>query len=89
MSEDKKQKHLKAEVQYFRETCLLFDKNHALFKLMNIAGTILKLKSCGELAKSLKLLFGKTTSQEDESAATISICRNALSKRINARMDVF
>ena len=56
---------------------------------MNIAGTILKLKSCGELAKNLKLLFGKTTSQEDESAATISIFRNALSKRINARMDVF
>ena len=50
LSEDKKQKRFKAEVQYFRETCLLFDRSHVLFKIMNTHGSSRKTKTSQELA---------------------------------------
>ena len=86
LSEDKKQKRFKAEVQYFRETCLLFDKSNSLFKLMNVNGSSRKQKTSEEFARNLKLLFGKTITQENESTASISLFRDALSKRQDLRM---
>ena len=85
ISEEQKQKRMKAEVQYFRETCLLFDKNHVLFKLMNTNGNTRKTKTCLELAHNLKLLFGKTTSQDNEGVSTLSLFREALTKRLKIR----
>ena len=58
-----KQKRLKAEVQYFRETCLLFDKSNVLFKIMDTHGTSRKTKSAEDLSNNLKLLFGKTSAR--------------------------
>ena len=80
--EELKQKRLKAEIQYFRETCVLFDKSHALFKLMNTTGSKRKTKTFQELGHNLKLLFGKTSSQDDEGSSTLSLFRDALSKRL-------
>ena len=88
IAEDKKQKRLKAEVQYFRETCLLFDKSHALFRIMNIHGSNRKTKTSQELAHNLKLLFGKTSSQDNEGSATLTLFRNALEKRLTFRTDL-
>ena len=84
--EAKKLQRFKNEVKYFRDTCLLFDKNNSLFRLMNTVGKNRKQKSCEEFAQNLKLLFGKTQSQESESSATISLFRDALSKRIELRI---
>ena len=88
ISSDLKQKRLKAEVQYFRETCLLFDKSNVLFKIMNVVGSSRKMKSFDELAHNLKLLFGKTTSQDNDSPSTLLLFRDALDKRLRLRSDL-
>ena len=88
LSEDKKQKRFKAEVQYFRETCLLFDRSHVLFKIMNTHGSSRKTKTSQELAHNLKLLFGKTSSQESEGSSTLVLFRDTLIKRIRLRTEL-
>ena len=82
LSEEQKQKRLKAEVQYFRETCLLFDKSNVLFKIMNTYGSSRKTKTFDELAHNLKLLFGKISSQDSQSSSTLDLFRDALVKRL-------
>ena len=77
-----------AEVQYFRETCLLFDKSNVLFKIMNVVGSSRKTKTVEQLAHNLKLLFGKTTSQDNDSPSTLSLFRDALDKRLQLRIEL-
>ena len=88
ISHEQKQKRMKAEVQYFRETCLLFDKSNVLFKIMNVVGSSRKTKTVEQLAHNLKLLFGKTTSQDNDSPSTLSLFRDALDKRLQLRIEL-
>ena len=87
VASESKQKRLKAEVQYFRETCLLFDRSNVLFKIMDTHGSSRKTKTAEDLAHNLILLFGKTSSQDNDSSSTLDLFRNALVKRLRLRTE--
>ena len=54
---------------------------------MNTHGSSRKTKTAEELAHNLKLLFGKTSSQGENSSSTLDLFRNALVKRLQLRSE--
>ena len=75
-SEKEKQKRLKMEVQYCRDTSARLLHSNKLFNIMKPKGQGKKeTLSSSQFSKNLKLYFGKVSDQQDQQVDTVDLFR--------------
>ena len=84
MTEKEKQRHLRAEVAYCRDTCLSLQNDHPLFKIMSNDGSHRSVKPSHEFASNLMTFFGKLSDQGN--ADSLSLFRLALQRKQQQRV---